>query len=605
METLIKETLNYAEIVRYESSCDFPRKSMKPGTFGEFKFPSSKKSSKYFYLDDGRRNNVKLHLHRDHIRDISYPSIEWLFGDNDTPGSGTVNPETRIVKNSKFYTTNDEVIKRFFADPFSSIIISTITKEVYRDGDKLYIKVKNFVKRREVNCKFFRKVSLSFGIIFDLKNGNITSYHYRKSGRGKSSTIRTNYFENTQSVIMSLIRTFNYGDLAHITNRSVDEDTLFNDFTSRMHPDKFMKIFIGALTNGEKSWNGVQSEILTILLDKMVEIKGIKMPNNGKSLLKYHYPGAKFLKKNDNKLVQAVLDSYGIKTKAILKLFHLNENVKLFEIREIKSLFGDKFSKYISNINPDFFIPHKEEKLQQTQVPLELRLSNGAFSRFDISEKERENAFKLIRGYKERGDSIMGGNILSLLRDHFSMIETCREFYPDLFFSSNTWEQFNEEHMRLSGLVKKIRKGTTIEYVYDNRLIRDIETQLGDIKPYILKTSQDYDEEGDYMHHCVATYSNKDTSIIVSLRDNTSKDRVTCEFAKKMKGGLLQARYFSNGQPPEKFNEIIEVVSKKIEKHSKSRLLDHLEVRKVPIKINGVEVQAREIRFDIDPFLGY
>jgi len=603
METLIKETLNYAEIVRYESSCDLPRKSLKSGTFGEFKFPLSKKSSKYFYLDGGS-NNVKLHFHKDHIRDINYPAIDWFFGDRDTP-----KPETRIVKHSKFYTTNNEVIRRFFADPFSSIIINTITQEVYRDGDKLYIKSKKFTKRREVNSKFFRKTTSSIGLIFDMKNGNITSYHFRKTGQSKSSTIRTNFFDNAQAVITSLTRTFEYGDLTYITNRSVDEETLFNDFTSRMHPNKFMNMFIGTLTNGEKSWDGVQSEILNIIIDKMIEVKGVKMPNNGKSLFKYNYPGSKFLKKNDNKLIQAVLDSYGIKTKSILKLFHLNENVKLFEIREMKSLFGDKFSKYISNIDPDFFIVRQEDKLkesrQQSQVPLELRLSNGAFSRFDISEKERENAFKLIRGYKERVYGRMGGNILSLLRDHFSMIETCREFYPDLFFSSNTWEQFNEEHMRLSELVKKIKKGTTIEYVYDNRLIRDIETQLGDIKPYILKTSQDYDEEGDYMHHCVATYSNKDTSIIVSLRDKTSKDRVTCEFAKKMKGGLLQARYFSNGEPPEKFNEIIEVVSRKIEKHSKSRLLDHLEVRKVPIKINGVEVQVREIRFDIDPFLDF
>jgi len=73
-------------------------------------------------------------------------------------------------------------------------------------------------------------------------------------------------------------------------------------------------------------------------------------------------------------------------------------------------------------------------------------------------------------------------------------------------------------------MVSDIEKPLTIE------LSADGETITETFYPYILKREDDYSEEGKFMHHCVATYSDKDKSIIISDRTKDGRDRFTCEF---------------------------------------------------------------------------
>jgi hypothetical protein len=66
-------------------------------------------------------------------------------------------------------------------------------------------------------------------------------------------------------------------------------------------------------------------------------------------------------------------------------------------------------------------------------------------------------------------------------------------------------------------------------------------------------------------------------------------DRVTCEYEKKT-GHVTQERHFCNRIPPEHFNKALSVVSDRIKSLRYSRLLDHIDVKKVRVKINGKEV---------------
>jgi hypothetical protein len=80
--------------------------------------------------------------------------------------------------------------------------------------------------------------------------------------------------------------------------------------------------------------------------------------------------------------------------------------------------------------------------------------------------------------------------------------------------------------------------------------------------------------------------------MIVSLRSADNTDRVTCEFNKKT-GDCIQERYFCNKLPPVYFIDSLEVLKKRIKRFATQRLLNHIDVKKVKIKINGKEVPER------------
>jgi hypothetical protein len=184
------------------------------------------------------------------------------------------------------------------------------------------------------------------------------------------------------------------------------------------------------------------------------------------------------------------------------------------------------------------------------------------------------------------------------------MIRTINEYDPNVKMRARTYTDFTTEHTEFSKLISVINKGWSTEYIFDNRMVRNVESVIKNefngtdyqFNPVILKRDEEYSEEGSFMHHCVASYSNKKESIIVSLRTNFGLDRVTCEFNKKT-GECLQERYFCNKLPPEYFIDALKTLKERIKKSSSNRLLDHIDIKKVKVKINGVEVKSKEYAF--------
>jgi hypothetical protein len=155
-----------------------------------------------------------------------------------------------------------------------------------------------------------------------------------------------------------------------------------------------------------------------------------------------------------------------------------------------------------------------------------------------------------------------------------------------------------------------IKKGWVVEYQFVDKMVDDVEKPI-DVKinlgesellvdckelvgeitfyPHILKREEEYDEEGKFMHHCVASYSDKDRSIIISIRTEDKQDRVTCEFDCQT-GTLIQAKHFCNRQPPGDMELAIEKLENKTKYYARMGLLHSLEKKKVLIKINGIEI---------------
>ena len=178
------------------------------------------------------------------------------------------------------------------------------------------------------------------------------------------------------------------------------------------------------------------------------------------------------------------------------------------------------------------------------------------------------------------------------------MIDRVREYDSSVYLKSRTMDEFHAEHRELTKMMSAIKKGWVIEYQFDDKVMEDLEkpleclendTTLHTLYPYVLKREEDYIEEGAFMHHCVASYSDKDKSIIVSLRNESGMDRVTCEFDIQS-GKCIQQRSFCNAAPPSTFEDGLLLVSQKIELYSRWGTLNWKEKKKVPVKINGIEI---------------
>jgi hypothetical protein len=180
---------------------------------------------------------------------------------------------------------------------------------------------------------------------------------------------------------------------------------------------------------------------------------------------------------------------------------------------------------------------------------------------------------------------------------------------------ANNRIKFHTEHNELSTIISAIKKGWVMQYFYPEKTIKEIEEPIEiegveKIIPHVLTREEEYIEEGKFMHHCVASYAEKDTSMIVSLRTEDKLERVTCEF-KIQNGNLTQSRYFSNAQPPPNFIDAIDYVSHIIRTHARFGTLNWNKKEKVPIKINGIEIppEKREpvkfLGFDFDDGLQF
>jgi hypothetical protein len=286
------------------------------------------------------------------------------------------------------------------------------------------------------------------------------------------------------------------------------------------------------------------------MLERFVELKKIKVSNDYGYWIKKYYPTEKFLKKNERKLIASILDMFQIKSKITIKIMHASKKLDIHSLARLCYLFGDNHSKYIGSINLEHFENSNYEDSIDGGYSKSKFAKEWKESIIDISNTEKENIVKIInnlgvsnRGYQRllgKTQTLITSNFLGELDDHFKMIHRLREFIPDLSMKAKTYDDFQNEHSELSKMISVIKKGYVIEYIFSDKMVNDVEKPIdlkidlgdgnyGDITfyPYILKREEEYNEEGSFMHHCVASYSNKDKSIIVSIRTENKSDRVT------------------------------------------------------------------------------
>jgi hypothetical protein len=313
---------------------------------------------------------------------------------------------------------------------------------------------------------------------------------------------------------------------------------------------------------------------------------------------------------------------FQIKSKITIKLLHERPNIDLRSLIKLCYLFGNQYQKYIGSISSDMFgvVGALNDLPSSSLKMMERTCSDYKNHGYDINDIEKENLLKVLTSEPERGNTV-NENFIGLVVDHFRMLNRIREYDPNIRMKANSRIKFHNEHNELSKIISAIKKGWVIQYFYPEETIRQIQQPIKVFKPidlepnlkgtdmdeyivitpFVLTREEEYIEEGKFMHHCVASYAETDTSMIVSLRTEDEQDRVTCEF-KINDGRLVQARHFSNGAPPKQFEFVIESLTDLIRIHARFGTLNWLKKDKVPIKINGIEIppEKREPRRLID-----
>ena len=615
MEILLHQRYSYARITPFKNYSKFPRavlpyKSLNSQITYEDEYGSGSVSTEYYDGDSGfpispvadefKKKKTRFFYWDDEYKNvpiIKYASTHKIDG---TPG--------------QFYTTKDRHIKKYYNEPLSEISVHILERTITKKGEKITIKTNIFQKSRGFNCKYFKTNKYATSVTFDMVKGDFLFVDSSKRGKTKSTPrFRKNGFQQLRNFIDS-----SEGPFKFLINHISKNNPLYNELKTNFKDKEFnqvlSKVFnIKFPTDGLLFKTMFYDEVMRWFIDR----KKIKIPNDYKRLLEHYYPTEKYLKKNDRKLVASILDVFQIKSKVTIKLVHEKPNIDLSSLYMLCYLFGDNYQKYIGSINKDLFGTTSDmghllgASSLKNMENISSKLKNHGWN---LTDTEKENLLSVLTSEAERGVSV-NENFISLVNDHFVMLDKIREYDPNIRMRANNRIKFHTEHNELSTIISAIKKGWVMQYFYPEKTIKEIEEPIEiegieKIIPHVLTREEEYIEEGKFMHHCVASYAEKDTSMIVSLRTEDKIERVTCEF-KIQNGNLVQSRYFSNAQPPPNFVDAIDYVSHIIRTHARFGTLNWNKKEKVPIKINGIEIppEKREpvkfLGFDFDDGLQF
>lgn len=517
--------------------------------------------------------NLRPVKYKKNFYTFELPSRKWgvyFYSGSDVPEYISL---FRVMNNksSFFYTNKIKHIKKYYGNLFASIEVYKIERTIRRDGDKIIVKNIHSLKNRFFNEIPFHRVYNSTTITFDLSKGNFLIVKYVLCGKKKT---HKKFYSNSFGKLWS--------ELSQFPHRlpSLEDNTLKLDILAEFDDKKFLSCLLSQFNfffnRDTTSTKYLIEEFFSQWFLCFVNIKKIKLPDKcGNILLMNYYPTEKYLKKNKRKLVASILDRYGIKSDITIKIVHDVGDIDFTLLLEICALFGDDYKKYIGNIPRTYFYygevcDNKFRRFSRDILNVDIT--------FKLDKKTKENVFKIIC------DSIQcsmnsNRNIASLLFDHFFMLERVNEYYPNYRLTAQTYSSFLEQHSHLSIIDRKIRDGWSYCRVYDEKFVEKIEQPIMiDIKstdgvntndkikftPKILTTTDEYDEEGAYMHHCVNSYIKNKNSLIVSIR--SGEERVTCEFNIRTKQ-CLQSRFFTNKEVPERFKNPVDVVSQRIKNY--------------------------------------
>jgi hypothetical protein len=465
-----------------------------------------------------------------------------------------------------FTTQNERVIKKLYGNPFSSVTTKNYVRRIIKDDNKIKIELSQYGKNRDVNNIYFKRNYDIKKIIFDLKSGNITTYHTFTKGAKIDKKTRINCLNTVLHNFEIMIKNtylldFKNSPLFNKAELIFDNGLLINVLTTALN------------INIKDNKNDL---FYDYILPKFISDRKIKVPNNYSNLIVNCYPTEKYLKKNKRKLVLSLLDKFEIKTNKTNSILNLypSKNI-LYFLKYIVKLFGSEYLQYINFSIFDNI--YKSKNVYSRFTYIDRMFQDANIIGFKLTHKEK---LRLINIINTKCESSM---LLSLIIDHIKMIKDLKNMGIIYIIRANDFVSFMSEHDDMSQQISRIKKGYYEKIIYDDNvdvLENTIKINNNIYKPILLRTDSEYQEEGKFQHHCVETYFKNSHSIIISVRCND--ERVTCEFDSET-GRSTQIKYVCNEEPPAHFGPALLELEKRVIKLAKKDLFIKKNIIKIPI----------------------
>jgi len=422
------------------------------------------------------------------------------------------------------HSKNEEMFVENYGNPLCLVRKEYVMAVVEKDGDKISLKMFTGAKIRNKGVKYFRVKKNVDYITVNLKTGDVyTGYlHNFQKKRKATKQIRRNCFIGDP---LSLIKN-------KLRNNLQVFGTTINDKSVSNVVNEVVNKFIESIDQGSYEGLGIDERLFKFYLDK----RGIKYPNNF-SAYKQHLIGPsirKKLKKNGGRLVDAFMDEKNISGALLKKSLHECHIINLDVYSYAKKVFG------VDKLNQD-----KGAVLGLLESVTHVNSPQTADLLIELIGPS-----ELDRYYQTFKEVFIYCNIDTYtLSDHVRMYCELRRYGADIKWMADgsNKDVFHQEHLDWTDKLAHYRDGVYTR-IYPEVLHQLLSKDINGVKPVLLTTSKEYNEESSTQSNCVKSYVSRPASIIVSLR-NEEKERATIEYqVKKFNDEVIILRVQSLGK---------------------------------------------------------
>lgn len=418
---------------------------------------------------------------------------------------GSLHKADYKTKHPFFHRESVHIDEKTFVDNFANPLYQ-VKKEYFmivieEEGDKISLKIFMGSKGRRVGKPWFKVVKNMEFLTVNKKTGDV--YHGSLSNyqnkRKFSTRMRRNYFVSfPASSILTKIKNL----LSNYCNNSSE---ITHDVANK---------FFGSFTQSPLYLDNDQ-KLMKFYLDK----NNFKYPNNF-WVYATHMWGKeyrKLIKKNDKRIVDTFMQIWKVKGKKLKKSLHTcnSLNIGLYNISV--NLFGEDWLNQDEKIIDDIL----NTGVGQVDYP-------ENFKTF-LSHEELKRVYSVFK-FMISNNSI---NIWTF-NDHVRMYSSLKEFGENQIkwqSDGSDWNKFQEEHLDWTDKLEHYRKGSYTR-IYPEHFFEKIQKPIDDFYPVILTKSENYNEESYVQSNCVKGYIGRPSSMIISLRKNSSDSeyRATIEY---------------------------------------------------------------------------
>jgi hypothetical protein len=387
------------------------------------------------------------------------------------------------------------------------------------------------------------KINLNSGDIettYEIKNNKLT-----RDRMYKSSVIKKK--NNFARILDSIENGFIKGEKRK-NFWGVKYEKAINQIFGCLH-EILKKNFTNQFYKEKTYWEGMYPIMFETIVDFHVDKKGIKAHDNIYNDIQFEYPQKKWLQANDNKFLPAVLDSYGIKSKFLIKELNTStRNLQISSINYLCKLFGHNHLDYLKKI------PWQQHCLYKPQNKRTHGLKNESEKNFMVS---------VINNWERQ--NMKFDSFIVTVNKLLSIREDIEKKGLNLKFKAKNDADFDTLLEIWKGHKKHFTRGYRLKYVFPDEFTQFIEEEIIDDEhqmfiPVILKTEEDFMLEGYNMRNCMSQqFIHAFNSVYISLKNGRSKINLQYK-----KGVLVQSYGKANTPVKHKFNEAIKILSTRL-----------------------------------------